>query len=213
MISICCPFYPWTRLQDRTDELFEVLIPSLNRIEKKDQVELVILHMGNRDIWGFNRKHSISDFRDRVADAWDGNLLINLSWNCIHPGPPLLLWLSKAQNEMIRYITNDRFLTIGIDIEVPPNIVDLYNDWVKPGVVWVVIMAHVDRDRNFINWRDRANGMIGMMRQDYFDLGGCDESYIRTKYDNHFAKRISRSENYRFIREKVKGVNHVQHPR
>ena len=75
MISICCPFYPWTRIKDRTEEIFEVLIPSLNRVEQKDQIELVILHLGNRDIWGRgNRMHDIADFKDRIGDAWDGKI-------------------------------------------------------------------------------------------------------------------------------------------
>ncbi len=147
-----------------------------------------------------------------VADAWDGNLLINLSWNCIHPGPPEKLWLSKAQNEMLRYIRTDKFLTIGIDIEVPRDIVSRFNKRVGPGSVWIITMAHVDKDRGFKSWRDQANGMIGMTKQDYFDLGGCDESMVRTGYDNHFANMISRSK-LKVIREKVKGVNHVEHPR
>lgn len=213
MISICCPFYPWTRIEDRTEELFEVLIPSLNRVDQSDQVELVILHLGNRDIWGKGRKHDIGEFTIRLESKLKIKFMLNRSWNCIHPGPPEKLWLSKAQNETIKYISSDRFLCIGIDIEVPPNIVDLFNSRVRSGLVWIVTMAHVDRDRNFINWRDQANGMIGMLKTDYFDLGGCDESMIRTKYDNHFSKMASRSGKLKIIKERIEGVNHVQHPR
>lgn len=212
-IALACPFYPWSRTTERTEEIFKIMVPSLNRLEKWERIELALLHMGDRDIWCKNRKHDVNEFKQRLDREWRGRLTFITSNGCIHPGPPEQLWMSKAKNEIIRYMLSDRFMAIGIDITLPPDFVGLYDKRVGTGSAWIITPAHVDKDFNFLSWRTVANGMIGMTRKDYFSVGGCDESMIRSQYDNDFAKKVALSPAIGIIKEKVEGVYHVAHPR
>ena len=57
MISFCVPFYPWYRSFSREEEIFNVLIPSLNDSEGVEDFELCIADGGREDIWDWGRVH------------------------------------------------------------------------------------------------------------------------------------------------------------
>jgi hypothetical protein len=76
MISVCVLFYPWQRGYDRTREVTEVLMPTLRACKKKEELELCILHMGCKDIYGMNRKHDPEKLLFDIKKYWKNNKLI-----------------------------------------------------------------------------------------------------------------------------------------
>jgi hypothetical protein len=213
MISVCVLFYPWQRGYDRTREVTEVLMPTLRACKKKEELELCILHMGCKDIYGMNRKHDPEKLLFDIKKYWKNNKLIFevVEDEFIHPGPPENLWLSKAVNAVIMQSSSDRFLMTGIDITLPVYLVDIFNSIVEPKTMWILITKHVDAvNREFLSWRSNANGMIGMMKEDYIESGMSDESHVRDKYDNLFIRK-ARNTGIKLVKERRDDVMHIRH--
>lgn len=213
MISICVVFYPWQKKMERTHEVFEVLMPTLRACKKKEQLELCILHLGRKDIYGLGREHDPDKLLSGIKKYWKNNKLVFkvVEDEFIHSGPPKELWLSKAVNAVIMQSSSDRFLMTGIDITLPVYLVDLFNSIVKLGTMWLLETKHVERKmRKFLKWRTKANGMIGMMKEDYIKVGMSDESYVRSKYDNQFVA-TAKNAGIEVVINQRDDVMHIRH--
>lgn len=218
MISICVPFYPWYREYDRTEEIFDVLIASMNRCKRKGELELSIVDGGTEDIWGRQRRHISSVFLGNLFKSWDGKLKYSYDKEVIYrrSGNRRSFWVSKAVDKSVKQSSYDMVLTVGIDIEIPVDFVDIYESWVSPGNVFVFRCWHIRRDMpreqmpNLGGWRS-ARGIIGAMKSDYFQVGGQDlPGFVKDKADTDLYLRLKKAFNLKEIYPK--GMFHVDHP-
>lgn len=220
MISICTVFYPWWRKYDRTDEIFDVLIKSMNNCVDKDKLELSIVDGGVEDVWDDkrNRKHDPVKFLERICKHWHGNLKYSLDSEVIHRRPmnKRSFWVARAIDRSVQQSSSDRILTVGIDIELPQNFVEVYNNWVAPGKVLVFHCWHLRRDmprehmKGMGNWRGTF-GITGCMKEDYISIGGAEGTgKIKDRADSLRYLRLKDKFDLKHI--KAEGTFHIDHP-
>jgi hypothetical protein len=218
MISICTIFYPWWRSFDRTEEIFDVLIDSMNKCKDKDLLELSVIDGGVFDIWGKERKHNAAKFEQRLSNEWKGKLKYSLDKSVIHyrSNERKAFWVARAIDLAVKQASYEKVLTIGIDCEMPHNIIEVINNWVDYGKVLVFNCFHIRRDfprihePHYGGWRS-ARGITAVMKQDYLAIGGAEDTgMIKDRADSLRYLKLKEVYDLKEIREP--GMFHVDHP-
>lgn len=220
MISICTIFYPWWRQYDRTEEIFDALIGSMNKCKDKHLLELSVIDGGVLDVWGRRekREHDVVKFEERLRNKWKGKLKYSLDDTVIHYRSKgrKSFWVARAIDLAVKQASYEKILTIGIDCELPSNIIEVINNWVDPGKVLVLHCFHIRRDfprvhkPYFGGWRS-ANGITAIMKKDYLAVGGSEKTgMIKDKSDSLRYKKLKKTYNLKEIR--AVGLFHVDHP-
>jgi hypothetical protein len=211
--------YPWSDYVYRGDDLFKALIPSIKRCSDSEEIELSIIDTGTRDIYGRHRVHNHEKYEKRLYRSLPENEIIYTLSDCFEGNT----WhLSKALDLAVRQSTADCLLLVGIDIILPPNLVDVYFDNVIDGEeVWVphcynilegqllAIPTH-DNRKKYNGWRI-ARGILGIAKTDYFAIGGypLDRVGFRVGVDAYLLKKCE--ENFQVNEDKCLGMFHLHH--
>jgi hypothetical protein len=217
MISICVPFYPYYREYDRTEEIFDVLIPPMIKAGV-DNFELVLLDGGVVDKWELGRNRDIQEIYSRLRNLWPGELVYILTNQIITPSnhsKPNKFWMSKAVNDVIKASSYENIFIQNVDIEIPKNFVDEYNKNVGGGKVWFPRCYHIKKLMPRVHenggWRNSCRGLVGILKSDYWSIGGTDQiNYIKDRHDSDLYLRCKAK--YNCIEEQLDGLFHVDHP-
>jgi hypothetical protein len=222
-ISICTPFYPWHKGFDRTEELFDVLIPSLNK-SHPENFELVILDCGCEDVYNLNREkeRNIIEFNKRLKKEFKGKLVYIFNDQCISPithkehgfSKRGYFWMANAVNLSIKNSTSDYIFIMNIDIEISNNFYEEYFKNVSLGKVWFPKCYHIKKTDKKVNengvWR-LERGLVGITKADYWSIGGTDsENYIKDRHDSDLYERCIKTFNIK--EEKLLNFFHIDHP-
>jgi hypothetical protein len=217
MVSMCVPFYPWYRDYDRSEEIFDVLIPSLNAMDEKERIEISIVDAGVRDVWGKKRRHDVSRFYERLCEAWGGALVYTVTSLGITPrghGAPGRIWISRLVDESVHQASSDWLFLTNIDIHHPKNLLLRYEEHVARGRIWAPVTYHIHRlmprenDRG--GWRNCGKGILGVHRADYRAVGGQDTGYVKDRHDADLWDRLRGR--YAWSRGELPGLFHIDHP-
>jgi len=218
MISICTIFYPWYRAYDRTEEIFDVLLPSILEMDSGDQIELSIMDGGTSDVWKKNRQHDSDAFKQRISRTI-GNipLVYTLDPGCItfHDGMERF-WKGYAIEMAARQSTGDKLFLIGIDSTVPPGLSELFSMFVDDESAMVLYPFNIFRGKPYSTHKDNgfwrnARGITGFTRDTYFGIGGTQ--YFKFKKSKQDSNRYDRAEKeLQLSHLRIKGCYHIDHP-
>ena len=216
-LSVCVPFYPWYREHDRTSEVFDVLIKGLNKCDRVESMELCILDAGVVDVWGRGRIHYSRKFQVDLARSFKGHVNYKFDEGSIHyddKGIPRF-WVAKAVDNAVRNSSSDRILIFGIDCYASSDLMDRYDKNVSKGIAWVILAYNIPAFTKFekggvhSGWHT-AKGIVGILKKDYFRVGGYNPQYIKDKCDSDFYVRIAQK--FKLVMNKENGFFHVNHP-
>ena len=225
MISVCVPFYPWYRDYYRGEEVFDVLIKGLNKVEGIRRVELCLTDAGVEDIW-INRKNPEGRkwdhraFHKRLRAEFKG--AVNYSWDkeCIHVSKEghRRFWLAMAVAKSVRRASNENILIFGIDCYAPADLIEKFNSIVEEGTAWVPFAFNVPmgaplqvvQTKPGFCWHT-AKGIVGIKKSDYEKAGGYEEclDLIATRTDSDFYNRISK--HLKIVQGREPALFHVGH--
>jgi hypothetical protein len=228
MISVCVPFYPWHRGNDRVPYVFDVLIDSMNKCYRSETLELVIIDAGVEELWGQNAKrlgfedgriHESGKFKAAIIANFNGDVRYRLAPECIKRSEEgkRAFWLSRAVAMAVSAAKHDKVFISGIDITLPVDFIGRYNDNVKPGEAWVVKAYAVPRGAPLkqapgipgFGWYG-ARGIVGILKDDYRKIGGYPwEDKVMRSSDSVFYKKIRW--NLRLNEGPEQGFFHVGH--
>ena len=225
MISFCCGFYPWYRQHDRSNEVFDVLIAGLNTMNGVEDTELCLVSAAVMDVWRRKnenpRKFDNEQFEEKIRKQFKGKVKYLLDENSIHRdvvGIPRY-WCSKSIDTAISISANDYIVIVGIDCYITGYFVSDYFERVKKGKAWIILSTGAN-DVEYIEYIEAnqiarfhytARGIVGMLKDDYYKIGGYDVNYIKDQSDSNFYRRMIASD-LEVKEEKVKNVYHVHHP-
>lgn len=228
MISVCVPFYPWARSYDRSHEVFDVLLPGLNKAAHAKSLELCLTDAGVEDIFvkrGDKRGRTWNSrrFHEKLKKSFRGKTNYTLDKECIHVSEDgsRRFWLAMAVAKSVQRATYDNILIFGIDCYAPRDLGHRFADTVKDGVGWVLFAFNVPQGAPLaINevggkgycWHT-AKGIVGIKKKDYDKIGGYEKSlpYISTRTDSDFYNRMTAGLDKVVIRKEL-GLFHVGHP-
>jgi len=214
MISVCTVFYPWTKEIERTEELFDALIPSIQRCEENNRIELSIVDTGTRDIFNRRRKHDWINFKERIlkelptAKYQIADCLVGQKW---HMSKALMIAAAQAKGEL--------FFFSGIDLILPKGFVHMMDLFVGKGEVWVPLCYNLlpgqewtipEKPEEMNGWRV-AKGIMGIRREDFYSVGGYPVEKIgfRVGIDNALLQKCSKK--YKVNSVKCEGLFHLHH--
>ncbi len=219
MISICTIFYPWYRAYDRTEELFDVLLPSLCAVQKVSQFELSIVDGGVRDIWRKQdkRHHDGESFAARIKRSWAGPFKYSLDPGCItfHDGMDRF-WKGYAIQKAVEQSAGDKLFLIGIDSTIPLGLCSLFDQFVDDESAMVLYPFNIFRGKPYSTHKDNgfwrnARGITGWTRKGYNSIGGTQ--FAKFKKSKQDSNRYDRAEkNLQLSHLRIKGCYHVDHP-
>ena len=220
MISFCVPFYPWYRSFSREEEIFNVLIPSLNDSEGVEDFELCIADGGREDIWDWGRVHDSSEFKARITCAFKGEVKFTDVDQISVRGKYRRWGLAKSINLAVELSTRSRLFIVGIDVCIPKDFSTRYQSNVGIGKSWVVIAAGLKRVADIpefyrggipARWNP-AKGIVGIMREDFYSIGGYHaDRFIKDHSDSNFYNRMV-EHGFEMKEGREPGFFHINHP-
>ena len=219
MISVCTFFYPFYRGNDRTPEVSNVLIKSLNKCVGGESLELCLVDAGAEDVWGRSRRHDYERFFKDIKRRFKGKLQYLFCPECIYESEEgkKAFWGSLALNKAVEMASYENIILVGIDCYFPKNFIEKYNSIVKPGVAWVVRTHAIPRGAPLKHFNlpgfgyHGARGLVGMKKKDWESLGGYNTKYILRSSDSDFYRRMAVA-GYELILERVEDFYHIGHP-
>ena len=214
-LSVVTVLYPFAVKGEKTQTLFEALIPSLQQCDDMEAIELSIVDCGTEDIYGRNRKYDYRVPMWRAASML--NNLVYTQRECIVDGA----WhMSQALHYAVEQATSDYIFVVGIDIILPKNLLKLYANNVKMGKeVWVPRCYNIlpgqpwripDKPERYNGWRT-ARGLMGMAKYDYYSCGGYPTHKVgfRVGIDAHLLRRAE--QRYKVNEFRCEGLFHLHH--
>lgn len=215
MITVCTVFYPWTQAVERQKELFEALVPSIQRCKDSGRIELSIIDTGTRDIYNRKRKHNAKDLERRLKEELP-NVVYSLE-DCFDDNGT---WhLSKALHLAARQASHDRFFFVGIDIILPKGFCFLMDMFVSNGQVWVPLCYNLlpgqkweipKQPKKFNGWRI-AQGILGITREDFYRVGGYPIGKVGFRVGIDKALLVKCRNNYKLNSHRQEGLFHLHH--
>ena len=151
-ISICIG------VKNRSENLLNHVIPSLNVCANKDLIELSIFDCGSNDVHNLEQE---------IRKVWLGKLVYN--------EVPQKFARSFSFNAAVKQSTNKLILICDADMGVPKDLVKKVNRYTGEHSAWFpqIWFYHKDGTGHFMS---EGTGIMASQRQQFLDLGGYDES-------------------------------------
>lgn len=194
-IAVCVP------IRNRTHNLINHIIGSLNKCVFKDRIILSVYDCGSDDI---------DNLEDEIRKRWKGELVFTTE--------QVPFSKTYALNKAIKQSPTDRIFCCDADMTLPKMLVLMYDACVGPGVTWfpIYFSLYKDKPRRISPtngwWRNEGFGLMGVLRPDMEIIGGFDESF--TKWgdeDTEIAERTL-SNGLKMFRYNCWGLYHNWHP-
>jgi len=203
-ISICIG------IRNRFKSFGHNLLSSLNLMESKDKIELCVVDWLSDDIE--NLQEYIKNYTNNIISIKYIKLLkddfyvkrqhYNRAY-CLH--------------QALKLSTNKKVFLCDIDMTLPIDFVKQFNENVDINKIWFPICFTLNRNKPRIisdtngRWRTWGYGMVGIMKEDYFNIGGYSFNYLQWgKEDNDFYKKVKGS-GLIISRERCEGLFHNFH--
>jgi predicted glycosyltransferase involved in capsule biosynthesis len=194
MIAICIGIF------NRTSQLLEYLISSMNACDDHDQLVLSIYDCKTSDV---------KDLEGAIRQMWNNTLTFkseNTEFSRSH-----------AFNQAVRQSNSNKIFVCDADMTLPIDFVAQYNKHVASNTVWFPICYSLFRNkrREIANgngwWRGEGHGMVGILKENFELLGGYKLNFDKWGgEDDDFFIRAHR--HFKVIRNKCWGLFHNWHP-
>jgi hypothetical protein len=194
MIGICIG------IKNRTEMLRKWVLPSLDKMAKKDQILLSFYDCGSED-----------GLKEAIEDSWKGPLIFTSHQE--------RFTRSHSLNNAVIQCACEKVFLCDADMVLPVNFVDQFELNVGPGKVWFPICFTLRKvkppeiDPTFGWWRESGLGMVGIRRDDFMALGGLSLSFTDWGGEDGDLFNRCKTAGYQVTRENCHGLFHVWHPR
>jgi glycosyltransferase involved in cell wall biosynthesis len=151
-VSIC------VGIKNRSSNLLEFVISSLNNCDHKDLIELSVFDCGSDDI---------SSLESAVKEAWKGRLVFSRDERKFAR--------SYAFNKAIGQSISGLIMACDADISLPKDLVKKVNRYCTPHSAWFPIVTDENEDGS-TRYRDEGAGIFASRKIDFIKAGKYDES-------------------------------------
>jgi glycosyltransferase involved in cell wall biosynthesis len=194
-ITICTGIY------NRSDNYLTRLLNSVNATKHKELIELSVIDCHSTDI---------DDLQMAIRCNWNGKLIFNED-----TGP---FARSRTFNKAVAQASSPIVFICDADLSIPPNIVQLCNNFVARKRVWYPIYFFLFNKRPEVVHRQNgiweqygSKGMFACLKTDYEAIGGLNEQYTTWGHeDTELWERFHRN-GYIIIRNRQPNFVHHWH--
>jgi glycosyltransferase involved in cell wall biosynthesis len=151
-ISVC------VGVKNRSANLSNHVIPSLNACEHLDLIELSVFDCGSDDV---------QNLETEIRKLWKGKLVYN--------EVEQKFARSISFNAAVKQSTHSLILVCDADMSLPKDVLKKVNRFTGKNAAWFpqVWFTHQDGSGHFIS---EGTGIMASLRQQFIDFGGYDES-------------------------------------
>jgi glycosyltransferase involved in cell wall biosynthesis len=194
-ITICTGIY------NRSDNYIHRLLESINQAEHPELIELSIVDCHSNDI---------DNLKEAIQQKWKGKLHFNFDNGTFAR--------SRTFNKAVAQATTNIVFICDADLSLPPNIVQLCNNYVAPKQLWYPIYFFVYNKRPAIANRHNgiweqygSKGMFACLKTDYENIGGLNESYTTWGHEDTELWERFHQARYVIIRNQQPNFMHHWH--
>ena len=145
-------------VKNRSNNLLDYVVASLNRCENKELIELSVFDCGSSD-------HS--NLEDALRREWKGRLVYH------RKEQPFAR--SEAFNAAVEQSGHGQILVCDADMSLPADIVKRVNRYVTPRSAWYPVVKFMNEDGSS-RFYGESTGMFASRREDFIKAGKLDES-------------------------------------
>jgi predicted glycosyltransferase involved in capsule biosynthesis len=194
-ISICTGMY------NRSDNYISQLIASLNQSNHKELITLSVVDCFSNDI---------PYLEESIRKQWSGKLIFSQDNGAFAR--------SRTFNKAVNQAPSSLVFICDADLSLPPNIVELCNNYVGAKLVWYPIYfflfnkkpTKVHKDNGI--WEQYGSkGMFACMKADYQKIGGLDEAYTAWGHEDTELWERFHQQGYVIIRNQQPNFLHHWH--
>lgn len=194
-ITICTGIY------NRSDNYLNRLLTSVNAMEHKHLIELSVVDCMSQDI---------PELEKAIRNQWTGKLVFSTDTGSFAR--------SRTFNKAVKQSSSSIVFICDADLSLPPNLVQLCNDYVAVKQVWYPIYFFVYNKRPAVAHKDNgiweqygSKGMFAALKSDYESIGGLNEQYTTWGHeDTELWERFHRA-GYIIIRNQQPHFIHHWH--
>ena len=194
-ISIC------TGIKNRTDNYLHFVLDSVLKMDHQELIELSIFDCGSEDV---------EKLKKEIGDKWKGKLVFHSEE---HP-----FERSYSFNKAISQSTNELIFASDADMQLPANLVELCNKYVRKNTVWFPVCFHLYKDKPAVisnengAWRYSGKGMFASTKSQFNKAGKYNEKYKSWGLEDEELWLGFYKKGIYPIRTKCRGLFHHYHP-
>jgi glycosyltransferase involved in cell wall biosynthesis len=151
-ISVCIG------LKNRSHNLLNHVIPSLNACANKELIELSIYDCGSEDV---------QYLEEEIRKVWKGKL--------VYTRVQQKFARSISFNAAVKQSTASLILICDADMSLPPEVVEKLNRYAGKYAAWFPHVWYTNADGTG-RYYTESTGMMGSYKQQFLNIGGYDES-------------------------------------
>lgn len=159
-ISIC------VSTKNRSYQILNHLIPSLNICANKDLIDLSLYDCGSDDV---------PDLEKEIRDKWTGTL--------VYKNNNIVFHKTLSVNNAVKQSFSDFIFLCDADMTLPIDFVDQYWANVSTEMCWfpICFSLYKDKPKDIKTengwWRATGTGMVGISKYNFLSIGGLDEKF------------------------------------
>jgi glycosyltransferase involved in cell wall biosynthesis len=150
-VSVC------VGIKNRTSNLLEYVIGSLNKCDHVELIELSVFDCGSNDVWNLEQE---------IKKVWKGRL--------IYSRQEMKFARSAAFNRAIRQCRENLILICDADMSIPKDIVRKVNRYCTSRTAWFPVVLNINEDGS-TRYRPEGTGMFASRKADFIKAGQYDE--------------------------------------
>ncbi len=181
-------------IKNRSHNLLNYVITSLNECEHKDLIALSIFDCGSDDVL---------DLKSEIQLKWKGHL--------IYSKDDQSFARSIAFNKAVKQANTELILVCDADMSLPKNIVQKVNHYVTKQSAWFPHVWYTNEDGSG-RFYTESTGMMASTKQGFFEVGGYDESITQWGYEDWYLFFAFYKKKIACIRSNERDFIHHYHP-
>ena len=155
-------------IKNRSHNLLNHVIPSLNKTAHRDRITLSVYDCGSDDI---------SNLEHEIKNSWNGRLIYQSSAQAFAR--------SKAFNNAVRQAPEGLILVCDADMSIPSDIVNKVNQYVSRHSAWFPHVWYTNQDGSG-RYYTESTGMMASTKSTFFKVGGYDETITTWGYEDWY---------------------------
>ncbi len=155
-------------IKNRSNNLLNFVIPSLNKAQHLDLITLSVYDCGSDDV---------ANLENEIKHLWHGTLIYQ---NNTHD-----FARSKAFNSAVKQAPEGLVLICDADMSLPSDIVNKVNQFVTPHSAWFPHVWYTNADGSG-RFYTESTGMMASTKATFLQVGGYDETITTWGYEDWY---------------------------
>jgi glycosyltransferase involved in cell wall biosynthesis len=181
-------------IKNRSHNLLNYLITSLNQCEYQDLIAISIFDCGSNDV---------PDLKSVIESKWKGQLLYTTEEQAFAR--------TIAFNKAVKQAKTELILVCDADMSVPKDIVKRVNHYVTKHSAWFPHVWYTNEDGSG-RYYTESTGMMASYQSQFLATGGYDESIKQWGYEDWYLFFAFYKHGIGCIRSNEKDFVHHYHP-